>query len=49
MLQTYPDFKKERIDARDLEASLDQPERQIVVDFVRYCSITAGARKCRSI
>ena len=47
MLNQYPDFRKTRIDARTIEAELDDDERRIVDTFIDYCAITAGEKKCR--
>ncbi len=42
MLNRYPDFRKERIDARTIEAALDDEERRVVDTFIDYCAITAA-------
>jgi hypothetical protein len=49
VLEAYPDFKRQRIATPDIERALDDAEQRIVDDFIDYCSITAGNKKCRDI
>lgn len=46
MLTYYPDFKKERLEHPVLLGELSAQERSILAQFVEYCAITAGQKKC---
>lgn len=49
MLSNYPDYRKQRIAAHDVEKELAEREREIIAGFIEYCAISAGEKKCRDI
>ena len=49
MKDRYPRYRSEGIRDQHIYSSLSDSEKQIVDDFLNFCSITAGERRLKDI
>lgn len=49
MKKAYPDFKKEKISSDEIYYILPEQEKEIIDNFLKFCSITAGNKKVEDI